>query len=286
MVSETASLLAVHAHPDDESIATGGTLLYYAARGVDTHVVTCTGGEEGENLADIDLDGRDLPDHRIQEMADAAETLGLASHTWLGHRDSGMVGTEANARPDAFTNVDVADAARDLAAVIRRVRPQVVTSDDANGSYGHPDHIQGHHVTVAAVALAADPDADVPGEPHLVRLHAAHVLSRERIQRMHRELVARDLLSPFDDDNVQDFGVPEDEITTVLDVRDHLDRKQEAMLAHRSQVSRDSAFFNLPPDLASEMWGRESFAVVSTAGELDVEGRAALADDLFAGHVA
>ncbi len=286
MAPEVACLLAVHPHPDDESIAMGGTLLHYGARGVATHVVTCTGGEEGENLAGIDLAGRDLPDLRREEMADAAALLGLTSHAWLGYRDSGMVGTATNDHPDAFTNVDVADAGTRLAAVVRTLRPQVVASDGANGTYGHPDHVMAHRVTVAAVELAADPDADVPGSPHQVRLHVAHAVPRERVRRMHRELLARGLLSPFDDESVDDFGVPDEEITTVIDVRAHLERKQEAMLAHRSQISRESAFFNIPEELAPDLFGREAYVVVSTAGALDASDRDALADDLFAGHVA
>ncbi len=286
MAPEVACLLAVHPHPDDESIAMGGTLLSYADRGVATHVVTCTGGEEGENLAGIDLGGRVLPDLRREEMDAAAAILGLTSHTWLGYRDSGMVDTATNDHPEAFTNVDVAVAGARLAAHVRRLRPQVVASDGANGTYGHPDHVMSHRVTVAAIELAAAPDADVEGEPHQVRLHVAHAVPRERVRRMHEELVARGLLSPFDDESVGDFGVPEAEITTVLDVREYLDRKQEAMLAHRSQISRDSAFFNIPEELAPDLFGREAYAVVSTPSPLDEVGRAALAHDLFAGRVA
>lgn len=280
-----ATLLAVHPHPDDESIATGGTLLHYGALGVDTHVVTCTGGEEGDNLAGIDLQGRDLTDLRREEMADAAQALRLTSHTWLGYRDSGMAGTATTEHPDAFTNVDVDEAGRRLAAHVRRLRPQVVLSDDDRGTYGHPDHVMSHRVTVAAVALAADPEADVPGEPHRVRLHAAHAVPREDVQAMHRRLRDEGLVSPFTDESVADFGVPRARITTVLDVHDQFEGKQEAMLAHRSQISRESAFFNLPDDLAAEMFGREAYMVVSTPEPLDDQARTALAQDLFAGWV-
>ncbi len=280
-----ACLVSVHPHPDDESIAVGGTLLTYGDRGVETHVITCTGGEEGDNLAGIDLGGRDLADLRREEMAAAARVLGLSSHTWLGHRDSGMAGTPPNERPDAFVNVDLHVAAAEVATVLRRLRPQVVLSDDEHGTYGHPDHVMSHRVTVAAVALAGDPAAAVDGDPHRVRLHAAHTVSRAGLRAMHDGLRARGLLSPFTDDTVGDFGVPADRIATTLDVHDVLARKQEAMLAHRSQISRDSAFFNLPEDLAAEVFAHEMFVVLSTAGPLDDQDRAALRDDLFAGWV-
>lgn len=283
MVTGPACLLAVHPHPDDESISMGGTLLHYGSRGVETHVVTCTGGEAGDNLAGIDLGGRDLADVRREEMADAAAVLGLTSHAWLGYRDSGMVGTTANADPRAFTNADLDTAALRLAGHVRRRRPDVVASDGPDGTYGHPDHVMAHRVTARAVDLAADPGVDLDGPPHRVDLHACHAIPRREVRRLHRELRARDLTSPFDDATIEAHGVREDELVTVLDVADHLPGKLQAMLAHRSQIARESAFLNLPPDLAPDLFGRECYAAAPGFGPVDDDARERRRHDLLAG---
>ncbi len=277
------TLLAVLPHPDDESIAVGGTLSRYRRAGVETHVVTCTGGEAGDNLAGIDLQGRTMPDVRREEMDAAVAVLGLSSHAWLGYRDSGMAGTPENDHPEAFTNADLDEAAGRLAAHVRRLRPDVVVSDDEHGTYGHPDHVMAHRVTVAALALAADPTAVLDDPPHRVRLHVAHTISREGVQRMHDDLTSRGLQSPFDEEAVGSFGTPSDQIATVVDVREDFPTKRAAMLAHRSQIAEDSAFFNFPDDLAETAFGHESFLVVSADPPLTEQDRARLATDLFPG---
>src|SRR5918996_3798759 len=159
-------LLLVHAHPDDESINSGATMARYAAEGAHVTLVTCTLGEEGEvippELAHLAADHDDaLGEYRIGELAAACEALGVTDHRFLGGpgrwRDSGMMGTPSNERPDCFWQADLDEAVRELVAVVREVRPQVVVTYDSNGGYGHPDHIQAHRVTVAAVDAAADP---------------------------------------------------------------------------------------------------------------------------------
>jgi N-acetyl-1-D-myo-inositol-2-amino-2-deoxy-alpha-D-glucopyranoside deacetylase len=260
------TLLCVHPHPDDESIACGGVLARAAAGGRHTVVVTCTGGEEGENLAGIDLGGDDLPTHRRRELAAALAALGVHEHEELGYRDSGMAGTEANEHPDSFHRAPLEEAAARLATVIRRVRPHVVVSDDRNGTYGHPDHVKAHHVTIRAVALAADEDADLPGAAWQVPKRYVHTLGRRRLLRVHQALLAAGIPSPFGAEGVSHeddlpFGTPDDDITTVVDIRDQLDRKQEALRAHRSQIGADSFFLNTPPDLREPMFGTEEFVL-------------------------
>lgn len=269
-------LLCVHPHPDDESIACGGVLARYVDEGMRVLVVTCTAGEEGENLAGIDLGGRDLVAIRADELAVALGELGVDQHASLGYRDSGMAGTPANDRPDSFARVDDSEAAERLAGIIRAFRPDVVVSDDASGTYGHPDHVKAHHVTVLAVRRAAAGAA-----PWRVRKRYVRALARERIERAHQALVARGLPSPFEDDAPDDgkvtFGTPLDRITTVVDVRAWLGRKRRAMAAHRSQMAADSFFLNVPPDLAQDLFGVEEFVLE--------EGKQAGSpeDDLFAG---
>ncbi|MEX1178064.1 MAG: flavin reductase [Nitriliruptor sp.] len=279
------TLLCVHPHPDDESIACGGVLARAAATGDRTVVVTCTGGEAGENLAGIDLGDEDLPTHRRREMADAIAALGVHEHVWLGYRDSGMVGTGDNEHPDSFHRADLDEAASRLAAIIRRLRPDVVVSDDVHGSYGHPDHVKAHQVTVRAVALAADPAADVPGDAFQVPKRYVHTLARTRLWQAHQGLLAAGFPSPFGDAAIDDpadlpMGTPDEQVTTIVDVTPWLPRKRAALLAHRSQIGAESFFLNTPDAMAEAFFGTEEFVL-----EEGTPGTApgGLEDDLFAG---
>ena len=160
-------LLLVHAHPDDESIYTGATMAKYAAEGARVTLVTCTLGELGEvipaSLAHLGAEKEDgLGEYRIGELAAACAALGVTDHRFLGGpgrwRDSGMMGTEGNDDPRCFWRADVDQAAGALLDVIAEVRPQVLATYDAQGAYGHPDHIQAHRVAWRACELAG-PDA-------------------------------------------------------------------------------------------------------------------------------
>lgn len=285
-MSESPRLLCVHPHPDDESIACGGVLARASAAGAVTAVVTCTGGEAGENLAGIDLGGEDLPTHRRRELADALAELGVDEHRWLGYRDSGMMGTEDNTRADAFAAADVEEAARRLATLVRELRPHVVVSDDADGSYGHPDHVQANRVTVRAVELAADGTVDLGRPPWTVTKRYVHAIARERMIELHRTLLDAGLPSPFGDETVERveelaFGVPGEQITTRVDVRDVLDRKRAALRAHRSQISEESFFLNTPDHLAASLFGVEEF-VLEQGPRVD-DPATGLESDLLAG---
>jgi N-acetyl-1-D-myo-inositol-2-amino-2-deoxy-alpha-D-glucopyranoside deacetylase len=280
----TPTLLCVHPHPDDESIACGGVLARAAAEGVRTVVVTCTGGEEGENLAGIELGDRPLAEHRRTELAAALRELGVAGHHWLGYRDSGMAGSASNAHPDSFHAAELEEAARRLAAVLRAERPAVVVSDDRSGTYGHPDHVKAYHVTVRAVALAADPHAPVAGDPWRVAKRYVYTLPQGELLATHQQLLAAGLPSPFGTEpigSVEDLplGTPDDQVTTVVDVRAWLERKRAAMAAHRSQIGPDSFFLNTPAELAERVFAAEAFVLED--GPLGVQG--GLEDDLFAG---
>ena len=255
-----AVLLCVHPHPDDESIACGGVLARAAAEGVHTVVVTCTGGEEGENLAGIDLGGVPLVEHRRRELAEAVAILSVGTHHLLGYRDSGMVGTSANDHPECFHQADLEEAALRLAALIRAERPDAVVSDDADGSYGHPDHIKANRVTIRAVALASDPAADVAGEPWQVPRRYVHTFSRSRLVTAHQALLAAGLRSPFGEGDEPDaFGADDAAVTTRVDVRAHVGIKVDAMRAHASQVGEESFFMNVPEELAEDFLGVEEF---------------------------
>jgi N-acetyl-1-D-myo-inositol-2-amino-2-deoxy-alpha-D-glucopyranoside deacetylase len=264
------TLLCVHPHPDDEAISCGGVLARSSDEGVRTVVVTCTGGEEGENQAGIDLGDEDMTVHRRREMEAAATELGLTAHHWLGYRDSGMVDTPANDHPDSFHAAPLDDAAVRLAHLIRQERPQVVVSDDEDGSYGHPDHIKAYAVTVRAVALAADAAAPLDLEPWQVAKRYVHTLSHGKLLEVHNTLRQLGLPSPFGEDDLDvaelPFGVPDDRVTTQIDVAGWIDRKRAAMAAHRSQIGPESFFLNTPDELAGRFFGVEQF--VLEAGEL------------------
>jgi N-acetyl-1-D-myo-inositol-2-amino-2-deoxy-alpha-D-glucopyranoside deacetylase len=194
--SERAGLLLVHAHPDDESIGTGATMAKYAAEGARVTLVTCTLGELGEiippSLAHLAAEQEDrLGEYRIGELAAACAELGVTDHRFLGGpgrwRDSGMMGTPGNDDPRCFWRADVDEAAEVLGEIIREVRPRVLVTYDANGFYGHPDHIQAHRVAWSAFKKAdqqakfyatAAPDApdvttEIDAEPYLERKLAA-----------------------------------------------------------------------------------------------------------------
>lgn len=279
------TLLCVHPHPDDESIACGGVLARATEETIRGVVVTCTGGEEGENLAGIDLGDTPLLEHRRRELADALAALGVQHHHWLGYRDSGMRDSAANTHPDSFHLAEVDEAAALLAAIIRVERPQVVVSDDRTGTYGHPDHVKAYQVTVRAVALAADPEAPVDGPPWQVAKRYVHTLGRGRLEAGHRALLDAGLASPFGEEvgDTEDpvaipFGSPDDQITTEIDVTPWLDRKRAALAAHRSQIASDSFFLNIPPELTQRFFGVEQF--ILEEGE---PGPVQPEDDLFAG---
>lgn len=287
-------LLLVHAHPDDESIGTGALMAGYVDRGVQVTLVTCTLGEEGEVLLDdkthLAADAEDrLGEHRYEELKAAMEVLGVTDWRLLGephkYRDSGMVGTPANDRPDSFWRADLLGAASDLVAVIREVRPQVAVTYDDFGGYGHPDHIQAHRVLTYAIFLAAVPSfrPDL-GEPWRVQkvywTAMPKGMMRAGILAL-REAGEDTGFAAMDPDNLP-FGIDDDLVTTAVDHSEQLDRKMTALAQHASQVQTDGGFFALSNNLGSKGMGTEYFRIA--AGELappfDANGRET---DLFNG---
>ena len=283
-MAETPGLLFVHPHPDDESIACGGTIARYVDEGLRVRVVTCTGGEEGENLSGIDLGDEEMPRVRSRELADALALLNVTDHALLGYRDSGMAGAPSNDHPGSFHRAELDAAAGRLAAMIREFRPDVVVSDDERGTYGHPDHIKAHQVAVRAVEMAADASAPVDGAPWQVRKRYVVAFPRERLVEMHTRLLALGLASPFGDAPAPSseevpFGVPVADVTTRLDVTPWIARKRGAMAAHASQVGQDSFFLNIPDELWGEVFGTEWYVRAEGPGPTGSEQE----DDLVAG---
>ncbi len=284
-------MLLVHAHPDDETISTGATMAKYVADGAGVTLVTCTLGEEGEilvpELAHLASDKEGgLGDHRIGELTAAMAALGVTDHRWLGGagrwRDSGMMGTPTNDRPDCFWQADLDAAIGELVRVIREVRPQVVVGYDDNGGYGHPDHIQAHRVTVGAFEAAGDPqrypDAGEPWTPS--KLYETAV-PRSLLELAYNRLKELGDEAPFGVASPDEltFGVPDERITTAIDARDHLPAKVAAMRAYPTQIEVDGHFFALSNDVGQGLFGLEHYRLViggrPDAGELEA--------DLFAG---
>jgi N-acetyl-1-D-myo-inositol-2-amino-2-deoxy-alpha-D-glucopyranoside deacetylase len=264
-------LLLVHAHPDDETIATGATMAKYAAEGAHVTLVTCTLGEEGEvlvpELAHLASDKDDqLGPHRIGELDAACRALGVADHRFLGGpgrwRDSGMMGTPQNDRPECFWQASFDEPVAELVRVVREVRPQVVVTYDDNGGYGHPDHIQAHRVTVAAVERAGDPSYG-EGEAWAVGKLYWAAISRSFLQRGIDLLKESGQESFFGVDSAEElpFGVPDELITTEIDASDYLDRKIDAMRAHATQIEVDGPFFALSNNLGQRAWGLEHYVL-------------------------
>jgi N-acetyl-1-D-myo-inositol-2-amino-2-deoxy-alpha-D-glucopyranoside deacetylase len=285
-------LLLVHAHPDDEVIATGATMAKYAAEGAHVTLVTCTLGEEGEilveDLAHLASDRDDaLGAHRIDELANACIALGVSDHRFLGGagrwRDSGMMGTPQNDRPDVFWQADLDEATRALVAVVREARPQVLVTYDEIGGYGHPDHIQAHRVTVAAFAKAADGDyAPELGEPWKASRLYYTAFPKSVLQAGIDHLKATGDTNFFGADSADDlpFGNPDEDVTTEVDARSYLDAKIAAMRAHATQIELDGPFFALSNNVGQQAMGVEYFILAqgeraeSAGRETDLFGHA------------
>jgi N-acetyl-1-D-myo-inositol-2-amino-2-deoxy-alpha-D-glucopyranoside deacetylase len=271
-------MLLVHAHPDDETIATGATMAKYVADGAGVTLVTCTLGEEGEilvpELAHLASDKEGgLGEHRIGELTDAMAALGVTDHRWLGGpgrwRDSGMMNTPTNDNPRCFWRADIDEAIGELVKVIREVRPQVVIGYDDNGGYGHPDHIQAHRVTVGAFDAAGDPqrypEAGVPWTPSKLYESAIPrsllVLAYERLKELGDD-------APFGVTSPDElsFGVPDERVTTVIDARAHLPAKVAAMRAYPTQIAVDGHFFALSNDVGQGLFGVEHYRLARGPG--------------------
>jgi N-acetyl-1-D-myo-inositol-2-amino-2-deoxy-alpha-D-glucopyranoside deacetylase len=282
-------LLLVHAHPDDESIATGATMAKYAAEGAGVTLVTCTLGELGEiippELAHLaaDADGG-LGEYRIGELAAACAALGVTDHRFLGGpgrwRDSGMMGLPSNDAPDCFWQADMDEAAGELLGVIREVRPQVLVSYDDNGFYGHPDHIQAHRVAWRAFELADGAVAKfyATAVPRSVLAGAIEAV-RDRPPGVSIPGGGPDFSEVESVDDLP-FGVPDQVVTTEIDATAYLDQKLAAMRAHATQIAVDSPFFAFSDNLGQQAFGREYYTLL--AGPRGRSGPHDRESDLFA----
>jgi LmbE family N-acetylglucosaminyl deacetylase len=273
-MADMLTLMAVHAHPDDEASSTGGVLALYSDQGIRTVVVTCTNGEFGDAPGQVKPgdDGHDeqqVAQVRLAELRQSAKILGVSHLELLGYHDSGMPDWEYKDRPDAFCNIPLDEVAGRIAALIQQYEPQVVISYDDKGMYQHPDHV---HAALAAAAAVAR-----TGTAAKFYQTAMRPSSWRKVWEALRELGAEVPDREITPEQQQQLAEAEERITTSVDIRPVLERKREALYAHASQI-QESWFAKLPPEVAVEAFGYETFVRVS-----DTTGAPLPEDDLFDG---
>ncbi len=276
-------VLLVHAHPDDETINNGATMAMYAALGASVTLVTCTRGEEGAvllpELSHLAASATDsLGQHRVTELALAMKELGVADHRFLGEgvtlfRDSGMMGTEPNNRPDVFWQADLEEASNLLVRIIDEVKPHVLITYDEFGGYGHPDHIQAHRVAMRAAEKSA---WDIP------KIYW-NVMPVSVIQE------GIDAMKGIDSDfwgaeKAEDLPFAKDDsfVHALVDGNAYVEKKMNAMKAHATQIAVDGPFFALSNNVGLQVWGNEYYTLVKgeKSGPFNEKG---YESDLFAG---
>jgi LmbE family N-acetylglucosaminyl deacetylase len=268
------TLMAVHAHPDDEASSTGGVLATYSGQGVRTVVVTCTNGEFGDGPGGVKPgeDGHDeqqVARLRLAELRESCAILRVTDLETLGYHDSGMPEWDYKDRPEAFCNIPVADVAARIGALIERYRPQVLITYDDKGMYQHPDHV---HASLSAQAAAAA--TGIPAKLYLAALRGSDF---QKMWAALRELGVETPGRDFTPEQQQKIAEDELRITTTVDIRPVLDRKRDALFAHSSQI-QESWFSKIPAEIAETVFGRESFIRAA-----DSTGAPLPEDDLFAG---
>jgi len=284
----TLRLLAVHAHPDDESSKGAATYASYASHGARVLVVSCTGGEAGD-IQNPGLDAnatamanRDMGGLRRLEMAGAQAAMGI-EHRWLGYADSGLPEGDEGVRADSFAAIPLEISGQPLVRIVREFRPHVLVTYDENGGYPHPDHIRAHEIAVWAKRVAADAAAHVElGEPWTIQKHYYdRIFSSQRLEAVYEALLAR---QP-DSELVANLGEMREWMrergplpTTRVPVSEFFDVRDRALRSHASQVPPDSQFFYWPNDVQAEVWPTEDFDLVESLVATELPET-----DLFAG---
>jgi mycothiol S-conjugate amidase len=293
-VSEQLRLLAVHAHPDDESSKGAAAMARYVAEGVNVLVATCTGGERGDilNPAMERPEVRErLAQIRREEMEHARRILGVGQE-WLGFVDSGLPegamsgdGPVLTAPPlpaGCFAVQPLEVAAEPLVRLVRRFRPHVMTTYDENGGYPHPDHIMCHRVAVEAFDAAGDPDrypgCGEPWQP--LKLYYNMGFNRTRVTALHQAMLDHGLESPFTEwlERWEDRGDSVDRITTRVPCAEYFERRDQALLAHATQIDPNGFWFAIPLAIQRDVWPTEDYELARCLVDSDIPE-----DDLFSG---
>jgi len=291
-----ARIMLVHAHPDDETIGNGATMAFYKSRGAQVTLVTCTRGEEGEvlvpALAHLAANADDeLGDYRVGELARAMVHLGITDHLFLGapamkYRDSGMIGTPPNERPDCFWQSDLEVVSGELAQLIRDRKPHVLITYDTNGGYGHPDHIKAHQTAMRAVERAADPDFGV-GTPWEVSKIYWNAIPRSAMKKalVSQQPLFNLFLRAFKYVPSKWITLPfvkkDSEITTAIDATQFLSQKLAALGEHKTQLILNDGIFEFTKKMGVRVSGVEHYTCVK--GEVTIKPGQKWESDLLAG---
>ncbi|WP_407560784.1 mycothiol conjugate amidase Mca [Streptomyces sp. 184] len=286
-MSDDLRLMAVHAHPDDESSKGAATMAKYVSEGVEVLVATCTGGERG-SILNPKLQGdafieKNMHEVRRKEMAEAREILGV-KQAWLGFVDSGLPeGDPLPPLPDGcFALKEVDEAAEALVRLIREFKPQVITTYDENGGYPHPDHIMTHKITMAAFDAAGDParypDAGEPWQP--LKVYYNQGFNRPRTVALHEAMLTRGLESPYGEwlERWKEFERKERTITTYVPCDEFFPVRDKALIAHATQIDPDGPWFKVPMEIQQEVWPTEEYELAKSLVDTSLPE-----DDLFAG---
>jgi LmbE family N-acetylglucosaminyl deacetylase len=263
-----ATITFFHAHPDDEAIATGGTMASLAEQGHRVVLVTATRGELGEIPEDLLQPGESLTERRMSELSELSEAcriLGVARQTFLGYNDSGMAGEASNDLPGSFASADVTEAAGALAGILTEEGSDVLVAYDEHGGYGHPDHVQVHRVGMEAAAQAGTPVVYMA------------TMNRDFFRTLPTLVESSDWQPPeWTTDELDTMGEPASRLTTEVDVSAWAEAKRGAMRAHASQISETSFFLAMPDDVFATVWGREWYIrvrpeVAGSSGTLETQ---------------
>jgi mycothiol S-conjugate amidase len=292
--AESLRLMAVHAHPDDESSKGAATMVRYVREGAQVLVCTLTGGERGDILnpaMERPEIRANLPAIRRAEMAAAREILGVQQQ-FLGFIDSGLPeGDPLPPLPEGcFALVPLAEAARPLVQAVREFRPHVMLTYDENGGYPHPDHVKTHQVAVEAFEAAADPDRYPDcGEPwQPLKLYYFLTFHRARLMALHEEMLRRGLESPYaeridewlkeEEEEIEAGRRPPHEITTRVQCGEYFEIRNQALIAHATQVDPNGGWFTVSADAQRAAWPTEDYHLARSLVDSDLPE-----DDLFAG---
>ena len=264
------TLLAFHAHPDDESSKGAGTVSRYASEGVRCVLVTATGGEAGDVLNPA-MDRPEIVSNlkatREAELARAAEIQGYQEVILLGYRDSGMPDSDDNADPSAFCNQDRDTVLENLVTIVRRVKPDVMLGYDAHEFYPHPDHLRVHEMSTLVFDAAADPSRfPQAGEPwQIKKLYAPMIFTRSRITTIHEAMIKRTGSSPYERwmSMLDELAGPARDVSRI-NIKGFVEQARDALRAHRTQIDAAGHWFQVPTELVEEIYPWEDFEMMES----------------------
>ena len=264
-------LLAAFGHPDDEGFGSGGTLAMLAARGAQVTLVCATNGDVGEISDPALATPETLAQVRQRELLNAMAVTGVSDVRFLNYRDSGMAGTDDNRHPNALHQADAEAVVGKLVEVIKETRPHIIITHDPYGGYGHPDHramcrhtTEAYRLVSGDLATTGPDDPEAGGSPPSLLYYVC--FPRSSFQRMWRMMEEVDITPPFASREIDSLGTPDEEVTTVLDVKPYVDTKIASLNCHRTQIDPNGPFSQLPQEVTREIMGTEYYALVMPEG--------------------